>query len=242
MWNQKRGIIMNKTFKKYSLIWIICITLFNVVAFVTPCANNGVSKFSGSFWIGYIFITIAFLGNLGCSHLVFKSKNLKKLFYNIPLIRISSIGLFVMLIFGGLAMVISGFPIWISVIVCFAVLAFTAIGIISSFQTADTVESIDTKIKTNTEFIRIYTMRAENLIVRAKTDDLRKLCEKVYKAFRYSDPISNEKIIYIEKEIEKIFNQFETAASTEDIDNCLTIADKLIVLISERNNAVKLYK
>ncbi len=233
---------MNKTFKKYSLIWIICITLFNVVAFVTPCANNGVSKFSGSFWIGYIFITIAFLGNLGCSHLVFKSKNLKKLFYNIPLIRISSIGLFVMLILGGLAMAITGFPVWISVILCFAVLAFTAIGIISSSQAAVTVENIDNQIKTNTEFIKNSTMRAENLIGCAKTDDSRKLCEKVYKAFRYSDPISNEKIISIEKEIEEFLNQFETAVSTDDIDNCLIIVDKLIVLISERNNAVKLYK
>lgn len=233
---------MNKTFKKYSLIWIICITLFNVVAFVTPCANNGVSKFSGSFWIGYIFITIAFLGNLGCSHLVFKSKNLKKLFYNIPLIRISSIGLFVMLIFGGLAMVISGFPIWISVIVCFAVLAFTAIGIISSFQTADTVESIDTKIKTNTEFIRIYTMRAENLIVRAKTDDLRKLCEKVYKALRYSDPVSNAEIADIEQRIKEEFDILTDAVISDDLNLVESSAKEIIVLINERTSKLKLSK
>lgn len=233
---------MNKTFKNYSLIWCICLALFNVIAFVTPSVTNGVSKFSGSFWVGYIFITIAFLSNLGCSHLIFKSNNLQKLFYNITLIRISSIGLFIMLIFGGLAMAIPNFPVWISVIVCFGIIAFTAIGIISSTQAADTVEIIDTKIKTNTEFIRISTLRVENLISRAKTDDLRKLCEKVYKAFRYSDPISHDKIISIEKEIEEFLNQFETAVSTNDIDNSLMIVDNLIILISERNNSVKLYK
>ena len=47
---------MKKSFKIYSLIWAICIAVFNVITFVTPNEIGGVSKFSGSFWVGYIFM------------------------------------------------------------------------------------------------------------------------------------------------------------------------------------------
>ena len=55
---------MKKSFKIYSLIWAICVAVFNVITFVTPNEIGGVSKFSGSFWVGYIFITVDnFIGN-----------------------------------------------------------------------------------------------------------------------------------------------------------------------------------
>ena len=56
------------------------------------------------------------------------------------------------------------------------------------------------------------------------------------------DLINQKKSPITDKEIEEFLNQFETAVSTNDIDNSLMIVDNLIILISERNNSVKLYK
>ena len=58
---------MKKSFGIYSIIWAIYLALFNVVVFVTPNEIGGVSKFGGSFWVGYIFITVAFAVQLICA-------------------------------------------------------------------------------------------------------------------------------------------------------------------------------
>lgn len=71
---------MKKTFSYYSICWLIALAVFNVITFVTPNEIAGVSKFTGAFWTGYIFITLAFIGQLGCAYKAFKAENLKKLF------------------------------------------------------------------------------------------------------------------------------------------------------------------
>ena len=127
---------MKKSFKIYSLIWAICLAVFNVITFVTPNEIGGVSKFSGSFWVGYIFITIAFLGQLACAFVAFKAENLKKFFYNIPLFSISYGGLVAMLIVGSVFMAIPTLPEWVAIIVCVVIVAFNLIAMIKATAAA----------------------------------------------------------------------------------------------------------
>lgn len=84
----------------------------------------GVSKFNGAFGAGYIFITIAFVGQLGCAYKAFKAENLKKMFYNIPLISVSYTGLIAMLVVGTVCMAVPFIPYWVGIIACLLVLAF----------------------------------------------------------------------------------------------------------------------
>ena len=58
---------MNKRFRTYAVIWAILFALFNAICFVAPNEIAEVSKFDGAFWTGYIFITLAFIGQLVCS-------------------------------------------------------------------------------------------------------------------------------------------------------------------------------
>ena len=66
--------------------------------------------------VGYIFITLAFIGQLVCSYFALKAESLQKMFYNIPLITISYTGLIVMLIVGALAMAIPNLPNWVGIV------------------------------------------------------------------------------------------------------------------------------
>lgn len=109
---------MKKTFNYYGICWLITLVVFNVITFVTPSEIAGISKSTGAFWTGYIFITLAFIGQLGCAYKVFKAENLKKLFYNIPLISISYTSLIIMLIVGIICMAVSFIPYWVGIIVC----------------------------------------------------------------------------------------------------------------------------
>ena len=169
---------MNKTFKLYGLIWLIVFGVFNIIAFVLP-------KGGGNFWAGYIFITIAFLGQLACAYYSFKDNNLKKLFYNLPLFAISYSGLFAMLIAGGLCMAVPFIPGWLGSIVCLLILAFNIIAVIKAVAASEIVGGIDEKIKTQTFLIKSLTADAQVLMSSAKSELLRAETKRVYEAIRY---------------------------------------------------------
>ena len=166
---------------------------------------------------------------------------MQKLFYKIPLIRISWSGLVLTLVFGVLCMTIPDLPNWIGIIACFAVLAFNALSLAKANIAADIVSEIDDKVKAQTSFIKTLTVDAESLMSRAQNETAKVAAKKVYEAVRYSDPMSNDGLSGIESEIAIKFNQFasEVTANSEDIT---TIAEELIVLISDRNKRCRLLK
>ena len=233
---------MKKSFRIYSLIWAICLAVFNVITFVTPNEIGGVSKFSGSFWVGYIFITIAFIGQLACAFAAFKAENLKKFFYNLPLLSISYGGLVAMLIVGSVFMAIPVLPEWIGIIVCVIILAFNAIAIIKATAAADIVSGIDEKIKTQTFFIKSLSVDAQSLMTSAKSDELRAEAKKVYEAIRYSDPMANAALSDLDTQIERQFNSFSDAIKAEDSELAKETADALVEMVERRNQKCKLLK
>lgn len=233
---------MKKTFKFYSIIWAICLLLFNLIAFVTPNNTAGISKFDGAFWVGYLFITLAFIGQLVCAYVAFKAENLKKLFYTIPLISISYIGLVAMLVLGGLTMAIPHFPNWIGIIVCLLVLGFTAISVIKATAVAEIVSKIDNKIAAETAFIKTITVDAQNLISRANAPKLKEQCKKIYEALRYSDPMSNVSLADVEQRIKEEFDALTDAVIADDLDATESSVKELSTLINERNNKCKALK
>ena len=232
---------MNKKFKYYALIWAILLAVFNVICFITPDETAGMSKFGGAFWAGYIFITIAFIGQLVCAYIALKTDDKTKLFYNIPIIRVSYTGLILTLVFGALCMAIPNLPNWVGIIVCLLVLAFTAIAVIKAKAAADVVENIDAKVKAKTIFVKTLTVDAENLFARATTPEAKDACKKVFEAVRYSDPMSNDALAGVESQITLKYNELSEAVSG-GADNVKNIADELVVLIGDRNRKCKLLK
>ena len=233
---------MKKSFKFYAIVWALCLAVFNVITFVTPNEIGGVSKFSGSFWVGYIFITVAFVGQLVCAFVSFKSENLKKFFYKIPLLSISYGGLVAMLIVGSVFMTIPTLPEWVAIIVCVIILAFNAIAILKATATADIVSSIDEKIKAQTFFIKSLSVDAQSLVGAAKTEALRAEAKKVYEEIRYSDPMANDALTELDNQIERQFNSFSDAINSEDLEVATELASSLIEMINRRNQKCKLLK
>ena len=233
---------MKKGFKYYLSIWVILLAVFNVAVFVSPGEAGGYSKFGGAFWVGYIFITLSFIGQLICAYFAFKVDSLQKFFYNVPLLRISRTGLVLTAILGTLCMAIPNLPNWIGVILCLAVLAFTAISVIKATAAGDIVSGIDEKIESKTSFIKLLTADAEALMSAAKTPELKAEVKKVYETIRYSDPMSNAALEEINEQIQNQFSVFEDAVKAEDSDLASSYSDELIILIDNRNKKCKLIK
>lgn len=233
---------MNKRMKYYSVVWLIALVIFNVIAFVTPNEIAGVSKFSGGFWVGYAFITLAFIGQLACALIALKEENNQKLFYNISIISVSYIGLIVMLVVGTLTMMIPALPYWVGVIVCLIVLTFTAVSVIKASAAIEEVERMDHKVKEQTFSIKSLAVDSEALAAEAKIPELKTEAKKVYEAIRYSDPMSNPALSDLEAQIFDKFNEFSSAVKSENAENAKTAAGELMTLIQNRNKKCKLLK
>ncbi len=232
---------MKKAFKSYFAIWAILLVLFNIIAFVSVGWINQ-EKYTPSFWVGYVFITLSFIGQLVCAKTAFNAKNLQKLFYNIPLISLSWTGLIVSFVISGLCMLISPLPYWVGVIACAIVLAVVAIAVIKASVAADAVSSIDDKIKTQTFFIKSLTVDAEGLIARAQTEEIKSECKKVYEAVRYSDPMSHEMLASVETQITTKFSDLSSAVDENNIDTVKVLAREVVILVDERNKKCRLLK
>lgn len=233
---------MKKAFKFYAVVWAILLTVFNVTVFVSPNEVAGLSKFGGAFWSGYIFITIAFIGQFISSYIAFESENPQKFFYKIPLVHISYTGLILTLVFGTLCMVIPNLPNWLGIIICFAVLCFNAIAVIKANVAADAVSKIDDKIKVKTFFIKSLTVDAEGLLARAANDEIKAECKKVYETVRYSDPMSNDALSAIESQITIKFAELTAAVNDNDLDTVKKAANEVVILLDDRNKKCRLMK
>lgn len=233
---------MKKNFKFYAVIWAIVFAVFNVICFIIPTEGEGAEKYSDTFWVGYAFIIVAFIGNLVCAFIAFRAENLKKMFYNVPLITVSYTGLVLMLIFGGLCMAIKDLPTWVGIIVCLLILAFNAIAVIRAGWAGDAVSDIDEKIKEQTRFIKLLIVDAQGLVNRAKSEAVKAECQKVYDIVRYSDPMADEALSVIEAKITVKMDEFGSAVSADNAEQAKDIADELVILAKDRNEKCKALK
>lgn len=232
---------MKKVFKFYSIIWAVLLSLFNVISFVS-IGWAGIEKYTPSFWIGYIVITIAFIGQIVCTYFALKDNDIKKTFYNASLISTSYTGLILSFIFGGLCMLLYPLPYWVGIILCTIILGFNVIAVVKATAAIDIVGGIDKKVKEKTLFIKSLTVDAESLISRAKSENIKAECKKVYEAVRYSDPMSNNALASIEEDIAIKFPRLSEAVISEDLETVVMLADEIIVLLGDRNKKCKLLK
>ncbi len=233
---------MKTKFKYYAICWAIMFALFNLIVFLLPNEWYGFNKFGGAFWPSYIFMLLALFGQLFCAWLAFKTENLRKFFYNIPLVTISYEGLIATLVVGSICFAIPDLPNWVAVILCAIILAFTAVAIVQAKVAADMVGDIDNKVKVRTFFIKSLTVDAETLMNSAKDDELRQLLKKAYEALRYSDPMSDPALSDDEIRITKKFDELKQATDELDIDVTRVYVEELLVLIDGRNKKCKLLK
>ena len=233
---------MKKGFKTYAIAWAILLVLFNVIVFALPNEFMGYTKLDATFWTAYIFITLAFIGQLVCANVAFRAENARRMFYNVPLITVSYSGLILSLIFGALTMAIPKLPNWVGIILCVLVLGFTAIAVIKAKAAADIVEKLDDRVKSQTSFIRNMTAEAESLMSRAKSPEAKAACKKVYESLRYSDPMSNEALSVIEAKISGKIDEFASAVGADDAEKAKEIADEIVILIGDRNIKCKSLK
>lgn len=232
---------MKKRFGFYAISWSVLLVLFNVIAFIAP-GWTGIEKYGASFWIGYVFISVTFLGQLACAWFALKEENMTKLFYKVSLITMSYIGLIITFVVGGLCMLISSLPYWIGIIVCSIVLVANILSLMKATAVIEEVQKIDEKVKLQTAFIKALTLEAESLLAKAQSEAVKTECKKVYEAIRYSDPMSNSALATIENEITQKFTELCDTVAKDNLSGTSTLTCDILALIDNRNKKCRLLK
>lgn len=232
---------MKRIFQLYAMAWAVMFALFQVISFAVP-GWAGVEKYTPTFWIGYLCITISFFGQLVCTYFALKAEESGKAFYRISLVVTSYTGLLLSFVFGGLCMLISALPLWVGIILCAMVLAFNVISIMKASVSAALVERADEKEKAQVFFMRTLTADAETLLSKAKSETIKKDCKRVYETVRYSDPVSCEALSAVEGEINVKFSVLTKAVKEDNAADVKEISDELVILLEDRNKKCRLLK
>ena len=233
---------MKKRLTIYGVLWAICLAIFNITVFITPNEICGVSKFDTSFWVSYIFVTITFVVQVICAFYALSIKNINKLFYNLPLISVSYVGVIAMLIFGTVFMAVPKLPEWIAIILCALVISVDIIAITKATITASVVSNLDTKIEEKTSFIKNLILDSQKVMTYAENDELRAYAKIVYEALLYSDPTTNDSFSDINSRIQRQFLAFSDAVKLKDGDLSKEISKELVRMIETRNQNCKASK
>ena len=232
---------MKKNFRYYAAIWTIFLTVFQAVVFlVRPVIPGYAVHYDARFWIAWGFIVAAFAGNLLSAKAAFRAKNLEKLFYKLPLIKVSYVGLTVMLIAGSVLMLIPDCPAWLAAATCVVVAALTAAAVLKAMWAGDTADAVQEKTEEQTRQMKQLTLETECLRSKAKTPDAKLAVQKVHEALRYSDPVSSAALAEIERQVRQAFSAF--SAAVNDGKDGTAEAEVLLACLTERNGMCKAMK
>lgn len=228
---------MDKSFKSFGICWAILVVMFNIIVFTIPGGWT-----TGSFWLGYIFIMLAFVGQLLCGMFSFKDENSQKLFYKISVISVSVASTIVSIVCGTIFMVSSILPTWIGVIVCVLILGFSAIIILSAQAATDYIGGLDDKIREKTFFIKSLTIDLDELMLRNKDTVASAALKKLYDSVRFSDPMSDKNLSEIETQITTIVTKLTEAVVTSNTKEVVRLSEEALILVNRRNQKCKILK
>lgn len=234
---------MKKGLTYYSVAWAICLAVFNVLTFVMPHAIGNFDWYQHpSFWIGYGFVMLSFVAQLLIGIKIFSSQKKDKVFLRLSLLTIAYSSLFISLVVGAVFMTVPVLPEWIAAIVCTVVTGYYALAYLKGSAAIDFVEKVGEEVKNKTALMRELVSESESLMAYAKTDVAVVATKKIYESLRYSDPMSNDKLYYVEKEISEAYILFADKVKNVVDEGLEEQAEKLCVLINDRNNKCKLLK
>ncbi len=233
---------MKRIFGFYAVIWALLLTLYNFVLFTFFANSCFAPDYDVRFWISWGFIIFAFLGQLICAYIAFRGENKNKLFLNVSIISQSYIGTILSTVVGSSLIFIEGIPAYLASVICVVVFCFNVISVLKAKAASDTVENTDKRIKTQTAFVSAMTVRAENLMAKAKASDVKAELEKLYEAIRYSDPMSVPDVSDTENQISALYTKLEQALETDDIEGIKMLSGQISLLVGERNSKIKLIK
>lgn len=219
--------------------------LFNFVVFFLPLDKTT------TFWIAYVFTSIALIQVVVVSYLVLVSKvSLKDKFLNFSLIQISYryfISQFVLglVLFALVLLKLDQEYFYISIIgmiLSVGFLGFTITKLSISKLGINEVERLDKEVGNKVDFIKKTQLTVEQLAYSTKNATLKKEFSKLIETIRYSDPMSNESSKLLDDKIITSTEQLKLNFEEKSNDDVMIEIERINQLFQQRNTLIKYKK
>lgn len=228
---------------KFMVVWFATVVLFNLIIFLAPVDRGAKSEGFRNFWVVYGLLMAAFVLHLIFSCVALSEKNKEKRALNMPLIVISCTGLFLMTVTGMICMAVPGIPKWISIVVCYAVLLFFVVFLLSAKTVGETTAAANHELNRKTFSFRVLIDNASELVNMADTEEKKQIAQSVYDKVRYSDPVSDPQLANDEYMISEKMNELLAEyRGGYDISYIQSTANDLMSMVDRRNAKCKTLK
>lgn len=231
---------LTKKGKMLAAILAIAFVVYNVIFFIL-C---GFTDHGATFWLSWAFMQVAF-GAMICVGCILGRQGmfLRDWLFGYPIVKHSTLYLIIEFIVSTVFVVLDDRMPWgwalAAQLLLFAVYLIFAI---SCFLAKETITEVKTKVSDKTRFIKLLRADAEMLVEKCDDPALKEQCRKFAESVRYSDPMSNEALFELEKELAYTVSQCDSAIVAKEYEQASQLCAKASMLLMERNRKCKALK
>lgn len=231
---------MPKKSKMLAAILAIAFVAYNVILFVL-C---GFSDHTDIFWMSWIFMMVAFAAMTGAGVVLGqKGMFLRDWLFGYPIVKHSTVYIIVEFCVSTLFIILEEVIEWgWAFAVQFLILCCYGICAVSCFLAKETIEDVHNKISDKTRFIKLLRADTEMLIEKCDDAQTKEECRKLAEAIRYSDPMSNEALFELEKDLAFTVSECDKAISEKNYYLAKELCAKAMLQLVERNKKCKALK
>ena len=139
--------------------------------------------------------------------------NQEKKVLNVPIMTISCGEIALMVISGCVCMSIPNLPNWVGIVVCNVILVLTIISVILVKEVGENTASANRNLNNATYRFRDLFETSQLVVSKAKSDDIKRIAQRVSDSIRYSYPVSTDITQSLETEIENKLTELEFVIS-----------------------------
>lgn len=200
------------------------------------------ARYTAYFYTAIIILAVGYAFSIASTFVGFKmQQNAEGTFYGVPFVY-SGLSTFILVaILSGISIFVGVSPL-LQAIIAIVIFACALGKLLKKSVARELIVERGEQVKKQTQFIKMLSADAQTLNSTVKSDTAKELTQKVYETIRYSDPMSTDALLDIEKSIQEKFDEFESCVNKDDVDNAKIVADELISLIKKRNNRCKVLK
>ena len=209
----------------------ILFVLISVIAFVVPTMKTV------TFWIAYLFTVVAFAAQVGIWKTAFgKDETLKSKFLGFPVVHIGIVYLTIQIVVFVVFMFAPMLPSWSAVVVCALIAGIFFVCMIAADAGRSEIERVEVKVQKKVFYIRDLQVNVEMLADSENDPNTKKALMQLAEKIRFSDPMSNEKLIDVENKISEKITNIKVSS------NKMEIINEVNLLLDERNKKCKIFK
>lgn len=229
--------MMEKNKLRGVLAELIVIVVFSSIAFLVPFEKNG------GFWLGYAFGILAIVAQVYYIGVFSGQITPKSKFYGVPLVRVGIYYLVIQLSISLIEFIAGTFiPVWLAAVVNIIVLAAAMLGSIATNVMRDEIVRQDIELEENLSNMRYLQSVSTTLVDNCKDVELKNTIKKLADAFKYSDPVSSAETYGMEIEMKSMLQDLQNAILSAQKDVAVSLCEKTIITLNERNRICKLTK